>query len=246
MQRLIIVTGATGDLGKEYVKVYSKLSENKVYAISRRKEDFPIEGVIYLNCDLENKDITLNEINKISLEHTTEIVFIHPVGKFKFEENGDLINSIDQEIFKSNLDSFHNVLNPLLLLRKDKNILIKLIAFGSLSDSFNVPWWISYSKSKLALRADMKSISFSKKNICSLFLNLSSVKTFNEHKTRPFAETSFWLSVDEIVKRSLSIIDSLKEKYTEINLYNNSPEYYEGYYKDFNFLKEKWLKEMKG
>lgn len=251
MQKVIIISGATGDLGKAYVKHYSKEKDCLVYAISRREEKNPLKNVNYLLCDLEKSKDTEQEVKKISLDGVLEVVLIHPVGRFKFEKNGvpevkSIEHDIDDEVLKSNLDSFHNIVLPLLNLRKDKNILIKLVCFGSLSDVYNVPWWKSYSKSKLILREDMRAVSTFEKNLQALFLNLSSVKTFNEHKTRPFADTSFWLSPEEIVERSVPLISSLKENYTEVDLYNHSPEYHEGYYKDFKKLKEKWLKEMNG
>jgi len=38
MQKLIIISGATGDLGKAYVKHYSKEKNCLVYALSRKEE----------------------------------------------------------------------------------------------------------------------------------------------------------------------------------------------------------------
>ncbi len=184
MQKVIIVSGATVDLRKAYVKHYSKEKDCLVNAISRREEENPLKNVDYLLCDLEKSKDTEQEIKKISLDGVLEVVLIHPVGRFKFEKNGvpevkSLEHDIDDEVLKSNLDSFHNIVLPLLNLRKDKNILIKLACFGSLNDAYNVPWWNFYSKSKLILREDMRGVSTFEKNIQALFLNLSSVNTFN-------------------------------------------------------------------
>jgi short-subunit dehydrogenase len=53
MQKLIIVSGATGDLGKAYVKHYSKEKNCLVCALSRREEKNPLKEVNYFLCDLE-------------------------------------------------------------------------------------------------------------------------------------------------------------------------------------------------
>lgn len=250
--KLVIVSGATGDLGRAYLDYYSIQNGTISYGLARRDEKNPVSGVTYLSSNLENAAATKERIDKISLEGVIEVLLIHPVGKFKFEENRALErdqnkDGIDDEVYTSNVDTFHNLVRPLIEQREKYGVVpLKLVAFGSLSDQYNVPWWGSYSKSKLILRQDMRELSRIEPNVESLFVNLSSVETSNEQKTRPYADTHYWLKPEEIVTRSAPIIQNMQHPYQEIDIFNASPHYSQSYYRDFDRLREKWLREMKG
>lgn len=250
--KLVLVSGATGDLGRAYLDHFKKESNMRCYGISRRIEAHPLKNVNYLLSDLENSETTRKQINLIEYEKINSIILIHPVGRFKFEENGlpefdKNSDSIDDEVYSSNIDTFHNIVRP-LIENRDKYGLkpLTLVAFGSLSDSYNVPWWGSYSKSKLILRNDMKELSRLEKKLNSIFINLSSVKTTNEFKTRPYADPKYWVNPKEIVDRTHKLITEMNKNYVELDIFNDCPEYYEGYYKNYTNLKQKWQKEMQG
>lgn len=249
-KNLIIVSGATGDLGKAYLNYYKNQLNSRCYGISRRKEYVPLENVDYLISDLENEQTTKNQVDFIDFRDVSKITYIHPVGRFKFEETGypeiDSDNdTIDDEVYRSNINTFHNVVKP-LISKRNQNCPLTLVSFGSISDFYNVPWWGSYSKSKLILRKDMRELSKLENQVNSIFINLSSVKTSNEFKTRPYADTKYWISPKDIVSKTRDIIENPMQKYLELDVYNESPEYHEGYYKNHNALKTKWKKEMFG
>lgn len=249
-RRLVVVTGATGDLGRSYLEHYSKVTNTLCVGLIRRRESNPIPNVTSLLTDLQDKSLTEERIKSVHLDGLESIIFIHPVGKFKFEERGvpevdSLRIGIDNEVLAHNLDTFHNVVRPLLEQRERYgNIPLTLVAFGSLSDPYNVPWWDSYSKSKLVLRKDMRELAGKSLLTKSVFINLSSVRTANEKKTRPFADQTYWISTSEVVKRSVGLIDNPNNPYTELDVFEPSPDYREGYYKDYDALKDKWLHEM--
>ncbi len=75
--------------------------------------------------------------------------------------------------------------------------------------------------------------------------NLSSVKTANESKTRPSADTRYWISPKEVVDKSIPIIETMQYPYQEVDIFNLSPDYHTSYYKEHDLLREKWLREMK-
>src|SRR3989344_8117742 len=156
-RRLVIVSGATGDLGKAYLQYYSQKPDFVCYGLSRKEEKNPVTGVRYLTSDLEDSVVTKGQIQKVSLENIVDILVIHPVGKFKFEAQGtpeidEKKDGIDDKVLQSNVDTFHNIVRPLLQQREEYGVKpLTLVAFGSLSDQYSVPWWGSYSKSKLIL-----------------------------------------------------------------------------------------------
>ena len=250
-QKLVIVSGSTGDLGKAYLNYYSKRKDTVCYGLTRRDEETPVDGVTYLRSNLEDAMATREQVRQISLDGVIEVLLVHPVGKFKFESDGtseidENKDGIDDEVYKSNVDTFHNIVGPLIGQREVYgSVLLKLIAFGSLSDQYNVPWWGSYSKSKLILRQDMRELSRIEPNIKSLFVNLSSVKTANENRTRPSADTRYWINPEEVVNKSISLIENMQYSYQEIDIFNPSPDYHTRYYQEHDQLREKWLREMK-
>ena len=249
---LVIVSGSTGDLGRAYLNYYSKQKDTVCYGLTRRDEERPLSGVTYLESDLEDSVTAREQIGRISLEGVVEILLIHPVGKFKFESDGTSEidankDGIDDEVYTSNIDTFHNIVRPLIEQRGQYGIIpLKLVAFGSLSDQYSVPWWGSYSKSKLILRRDMRELSRTEPNVKSLFVNLSSVETSNEQKTRPYADFRYWIKPEEVVDKSISMIETMRHPYQEIDVFNPSPDYTQSYYRNFDRLREKWLSEMKG
>lgn len=250
--KLAIIAGATGDLGRAYLEHYALLPDVKTYGLLRRDELDPVENVTYLKVDLENSQLVSENINTISFDDISEIVFIHPVGMFKFEDAGkpeiDLNDdSIDDEVYNSNIETFHNVVRPILEKRSEfGSIPFTAVAFGSLSDKYLVPWWGSYSKSKLLLRKHMADLACIESNIYSVFVNLSSVKTSNEFKTRPYANSTYWISPEKIVEETIAGIHARKYPYSEINSYIPSPDYHLRYYKEHDTLKQKWKREMLG
>ncbi len=250
-KHLVIVSGSTGDLGRAYLEYYSKQSDTVCYGLTRREEKHPVSGVTYLSSNLEDAVATKEQIQKISLDGTTDVLLIHPVGKFKFEANGipeidKEQDGIDDEVYRSNVDTFHHVVRPLLEQRKKHNFIpLTLVAFGSLSDPYTVPWWGSYTRSKLILREEMRTISRIEPRIKSLFVNLSSVKTKNEQKTRPSADIRYWLSPEQIVTRTIPLLETCPLPYQEADLFNPFPDYHISYYTEYDKLREKWIREMK-
>lgn len=250
-KQVVIVSGSTGDLGRGYLNYYSQQDGTVCYGLTRRDETNPVSGVTYLRSDLEDAMATREQIQKVSLGEVVKVLLIHPVGKFKFEANGlpevdKIEDGIDDEVLTSNVDTFHNIVNPLIEQRGKYGIIpVKLVAFGSLSDSYSVPWWGSYSKSKLILRQEMRELSRMELQVKSLFVNLSSVKTSNESKTRPSADTRYWLRPEEVVGKSVCLIENMQHPYQEIDLFNPSPDYHESYYRDHDKLRKKWILEMK-
>lgn len=248
-KRLVLVSGASGDLGMAYLSHYARQPDTMCYGVARKEVSNPVQGVQYLKADLLDRDSTRKAIEGISLEDVVKVCLIHPVGRFKYEPEGmpeidNTHNGIDDEVQASNVDTFHNIVRPLLKLRGEKQIPLKLVAFGSLSDSYQVPMWGSYSKSKLILRKDMRELARSVPDVKSLFVNLSSVDTENENKTRPFADKTYWIRPNEIATKTVSAIDNGNYPYVEIDAFTPSPKYYERYYRDFDVLRAKWEREM--
>jgi hypothetical protein len=91
-----------------------------------------------------------------------EINLIHSIGIDKFEPDGkphidEDRDGIDDEIYATNVTTFMNVTEPLIEIASQEEIKLALYAIGSISDTFNVPYWQSFTKAKDLVRNYMKS-----------------------------------------------------------------------------------------
>ncbi len=237
-KQLVVVSGVTGSLGEAYVEHYRKAS--RVVGISRNQLERPYTDVQYLQANLLDETESRRGISELQLENITDLLLIHPVGRFKFEEN---FTEVDPNIYASNVKTLANLVDPLLELQNKPNI--TLVAFGSISDKYDVPFWRSYSESKNILRRYIHKLTDKENNVRGVFINLSSVKTRNESKLRPFADTGYWLTPEEIVQRSVPELSST-EKWKEIDIFNLSPDYSPTIYTDHSKVLERWTREMYG
>jgi len=240
MKKLIIVSGANGSLGEEYLKNFSNKSKFFSVGLSRRKPKKTIKNVEYFFSDLLDLKKLEKEIKQINFEQASEIIFIHPVGEFKFEDNSG--KQLDKQVYDSNVLTFINVANILLkYLEKDKKLIF--CCFGSVSDKFDVPYWKSYTQSKKELKKIVKKLSQSK-NIRGVFVNVSTIFTGNENKLRPFADKTYWLKPRKIVEESIKEIIFGKSGFIEIDVFEPDPDFKNDYYLDHGSIYKKWKKEM--
>lgn len=225
---LVIITGSNGKLGKAYFEKF----ENKGYSmltIGRTgNPDFKV--------DLLNKKRVLEKLQKYDFSIYKKVIFIHPVGKFKFEKEDGVL---DIELFKSNVETFTCIFDYLLNL----DVEIVVVCFGSISDKYNVPFWRSYTYAKNFLRKLLKYNKYH--NVKSLFVNVSTVDTGNENKLRPHGKKKYWLSVGEVVEETFTKITKISEKFEEVDVFKYNPEFDPSYYSNKNAILQKWKDEMK-
>ncbi len=240
-KKLVIIPGITGRMGQEYFLKFKKSKEYEVVGLSTKKSR---EKYIY-SCNLENKKDIGFFLKKVRLENYKEIIVIHCVGKFKFEGEKSLKelrskNYLDKEIYNSNFITFKNLAEGLLKIKKE-NQKVVFCAFGSISDRYTIPWWISYSKSKNILRKYMRDIVGG--NIRCVFVNVSSTEKEEE---RPFADKTFWLSCKEVVEKSFTSIINRKLIFQEIDIIKINPNYSKTYYTNYKKIKKIWMHDLYG
>ncbi|MBS3061012.1 MAG: SDR family oxidoreductase [Candidatus Diapherotrites archaeon] len=247
MVRMVIVTGANGALGKAYVDFFEAQPATVCVGISRKAAQTKNPNTTYLQADLSDPRQVEQEMRKLPLSDVHEIVLVHAVGKFKLDPRKE--KEFDREVWESNVDTFRNVSRALLfrVRQQSKRPLVTLCAFGSVSDKYNIFAWRSYTAAKNYLRALMQKLSRLEKNtkIRGVFVNVSTVKTQNEEKLRPFADQRFWLSPEEIVKRSAETIQN-PASWTELDVIKPRPGFDERYYRDPSRVARKWADERAG
>lgn len=250
MKKLVIVSGASGALGQAYLDYFDTAEDTQCVAIARRA--VPERGVgSSLVLDLLDASTVRSAVEAMNLEGVSNILYIHPVGKFKFEESGfpeaDADgDGIDDEVYASNIDTFQNVVGPLLerLQKEQRPIPLTLCAFGSISDKYAIKYWQSYSRAKNILREKMRALAENAEmKIKSVFIRVSTADTQKERELRPFAETRYWLGTKEIVESSVSSLGD-GTGWTELALFKPMPDFKEEYYRSLPAVREKWSREM--
>ncbi len=255
--KLAIVTGANGSLGKAYVERFSGLDDYKCVIVSRSKTESKQKNVVYLEgTDLLDADKVKSEIDKkVPLAGCREILFVHPVGKFKFErwqrpENDHDKDGIDDEVYASNITTFTNIEEPLIKFASQEGNVRDLLVcgFGSVSDRYKVPFWQSYSKSKDILRQHISTLTRQSGNtlkIRGVFINVSSVNTKNENELRPNADKTNWLESEEIVDDSFDILTTKQRiRNLEMDVFKCIPGFNPDIYYSPQNVWERWIHEM--
>lgn len=254
---LAIVTGSRGVVGREYLNILSSRPNTTCLAISRSKIENLAPKITQVNLDLVDKAAVEKAFIDVSLSTVEEIIFIHSVGKFKFEPAGlpeiDLDqDGIDDEVYQTNIETFLNILNSLLpKIEKERSLgrelNLALCGLGSISDKYQVAYWSSYTKTKNQLRSIIYNLIQEKPDyIRGLFINVSTVDTENENELRPNADKTYWLKGLEIAQASLPfIIEQKNGSWKQVDIFKESPFFQDGYYENLEEVRIRWAEQMK-
>lgn len=249
MGRLCVVTGANGALGRAYLGGLRESGEECI-GVSRSTVVQPVPGVRYIEgVDLLSPLDTECMVQTLgSLER--DIALVHPVGKFTFEYNSLASASgekIDSEVYRSNVETFQNIAEPLLrrTAASRTEMQITLCGFGSVSDTYDVPYWYSYSAAKNALRTYIRGkIAEHGSAVRGLFVNVSTVDTGNENLLRPYADKRYWLQPLEVVRASLAALLGHEEGWREISVICQKPDVDPTTHYHPDVVLERWKREM--
>lgn len=228
---LVVIPGIKGRMGTEYAKAF-RAKGYIVVGISSK----PSKNKNIFTCDLLNQTSLPPElISTTRSRNISEIILVHCIGKFLFEDEPGEINL---EIYNSNVTTFKNICKQ-LFENCNPNCRFTLVAFGSISDRFMVPWWRSYSYSKICLRKYMLSLVSAR--VRGVFINVSSTEKDEE---RPFADKTFWLKCSEVVKRSLPSILNKELNFQEIDIIKINPNYKPDYFRNYKKIKQVWEHDL--
>ena len=181
---LIIIAGVTGEIGIDFANYYSK--EYRVIGISRTGMQKDYDNFEMLNMDLLNPEDVVEKLDTIDFDGVCNVTVLHSIGVDKFENTNypkiEPINTIDEDVYNSNVNTFKNLVRPLIEkieeLREDGNrIKLKLSMIASIADKHDVLMLTSFSESKNIVRSYMRNISNNFSWVSAFVINVSSTVT---------------------------------------------------------------------
>jgi len=250
-EKTFVIAGISGDIGIEFARRCEHLG--KLYGISRKQdrlEDLTYEhvcGDLLIPSDVQELFKYITPLG--------DLTYIHLPGKFQFQdENHSIIDSnddgIDDDTFATNVETFRNV-KPYLsaYLERNTDARLKIIAFGSTSDLYDIAYWHSYTHSKNELRKEFRSMYGEPKTygrVSSLFINVSTTDGRRLAGERPYISKQFVLKPTEILDQAFPHIISTRPEYLEISILKPNPDFSSEDYLDEKEIRERWYRDMYG
>lgn len=250
-EKTFIIAGINGEIGTEFAKRFQGLG--KIYGISRKIDH--VEGINYdhVKCDLLKKDNVQNMFDSIDL--SGELTYVHLPGKFYFQDENHPIkdrvgDGIDDEIFSTNVKTFRTVMPYLIdYLIKNPKSKLKLVAIGSTSDLYDIPYWHSFTHSKNELRKDFRSVYGTPEvfgRVSTLMINVSTVDGKQLNGERPYIKKQFLLTPKDILDNSLEYVLDNRSHSLEVSVLHPNPEFNRKDFLDNHAIKQRWYKDMYG
>lgn len=253
-KQLVIIAGVAGEIGTEFAK---KLVENNIetLGIIRNKSVSEIDSPLFktVACHLDNPEHVEQVFGQIDLSVFDRVVYLHTIGVDKFDPRGyphiKTMKTIDEDIYNTNVNTFKYLLKFLgteirNIRNSGKNIELKTAIIAGVSDKYT-PFVIEgFCEAKFILREYLRLYMERFPSWFSgLSINITSTITKAALAVRPYADTEFWLTPQEVVEKSLNDLISNNQGYQEIDVIKFSPEYQDDYYENNEKLYTKWSKE---
>lgn len=229
--KIIIVSGGTGNLGKAVVDVLSEQPGYKIYLPVRNLEKFNkmydnsseenaqwrLRKIYGFQCDLNNNDEIKNFVESVAkLENNKIDILINLAGGIHPPKD---ISEIDEKFFMDNfklnfLSAFN--LSEYSIKYMKENSFGRIVFIGALAGLNMMPGRFVYSMSKASLISLMNSISLEMKeyNIkCNLILP-SMLDTKENRLWGGEDEAKNWVTPEEVAG---IIADIISDKYKSLN-----------------------------
>lgn len=250
---LVIVAGAAGEIGTEFIKKTLAEGHNSIGVIRNTPVNITSDHFEMIQCSLD-KDLDIKKkFENTDLSQYSNIIYLHTIGVDKFNPrnypNVVKMETIDPDVYDTNVNSFKYLLRYLAskiykLNQNGDTIRFKTVAIAGTSDKYT-PFVIEdFCEAKFIIRQYIQSYtSRFPEWFSGLSINVTSTITKSALAVRPFAKTDFWLTPKDVVDQSYGEFMNFKKGYKEIDLMKFSLNFVEGYYEDIDMLYTKWSAE---
>jgi nucleoside-diphosphate-sugar epimerase len=247
MNSQFIVAGASGDLGKEFIRQLTPLGE--IIGMSRKNNP---QAQAYTHISADFNDQKSIELAFEKIPKANNVYYFHLIGAFRFEDEAHPITDInndglDDMVYESNLKTFQNVIPSLKKQLKNNPIQkLTIIGIGSASDIYEIPFWQSFTKAKNQLRAEFRKLYGEIENygrIKTCIINVSTVTGTQLASERPYLRLDYCLSPKEVVTSALPYILDEKGGSIEVTIIKPNPDFNNEFLVLEN-IKKRWYQDM--
>jgi len=159
MSRVIVITGAGGGLGKEFVRQYIE-REFFVIGVDLNTDclaEFNRDNFVAINCDLTNKKHLTNLISDIVNKYGTPYMWINNAGIVNIASFFDETEKKYEQVMKINVDVPVRIMKKIIPIM-ERNGGGKIINVSSVAGLVSAPILSSYCASKFALVGITESV----------------------------------------------------------------------------------------
>lgn len=255
VKNLIIIAGASGDIGKAFIK---KLTPHfPIIGISRNsKSGLNHKNLAWFHIDLSRPEEVEKAVSELNLTKYSKVILIHAIGQDKFENvhypRIEPLATIDPVVYDSTVNTYKYLANALIQrIRNDRKngwkARLVLSTIAGVADKYGMIFLTSFVESKNIVRMYMRNATEQFDWISALVINITSTATKAALLVRPYANinSKTWLTPEEVVDRSVPLLLRKKKGYAEIDIIKSDPDFND-YYKNNHRMYIKWASEVWG
>ncbi|MBP6925868.1 MAG: hypothetical protein KBC22_02340 [Candidatus Pacebacteria bacterium] len=245
---LFIIAGASGEIGDIFIQ--NLIKKYHVIGISRTTLPKTIHANLsWAHLDLTNPIEVQDFIDRSSFASYERVVFLHSIGVDKFENQNypetEVHQTIDPVVYHSNVNTYKYIAAGLVEKIKSEresgsNTHLTLSMIGSVADKYGLIFLTSFTESKHIVRSYIQSAVRCYPWISGLVINITSTITASALKVRPHSDTTYWLTPEEVSKKSIKALATEQYGYKEIDIIKHNPDFEEDYYHDNEKIYKRW------
>ena len=244
-KKLVIVTGSSRGIGKAFLDHYTKEDNTVCYGLSRSNSKN------YHPTNLFDSNQAYDFVKQLDMKDIGSVFYMHSIGIDKFEPDGkphiDVDgDGIDDEIYQTNVAAYLNLAEPLIDKICKEKLPVQIVNIGSISDTFNVSYWQSFTKAKNIVRNFGKSINT--ENIQDIMLNVSStLDEYGDMFGRINADVTYWQTTDELLDKAVPYLKAIAEintPHSEASFFKYNPNFTKDYFTNLPKLYKTWQRDM--
>lgn len=244
---LAIVTGASWELGHAYMD-YFFTKGCRVVGVSNKPPSRPVKGrkTKYFVMDLLNLNATARMVESLSLSSYEKIIWVHAVGKFKFEPKGlpeidHDQDGIDDEVFHGSYGTFQSLYETMSTHLPSRIHSFTFGLLGSVSTDYSPFHYSSYTKTmeQLSAYAQIELARDARRVTNGVYIKISSLKVNNP--SREFDKKSqYLLEPAEVVARSAPYLEHPTSPWRELRILKPDPDFDISWYTNPSRVEERW------
>ena len=227
MKKNVLITGASGNLGKAAVEKFIAAGFNVIATASPRGLGYQIPGLSVYEADLTDEHSVEQAITKIISEHHTIDVAILTVGAFALGSIETTDGAAIQKMMSLNFNTAYftsrAVFKQMLVQQMGRIIFIGARPALVASEGKNTMAY-ALSKSLIFKLAELLNAEAGKKDVVSAVIVPGVIDTPENRKSNPTANYSDWVTPEAIVESMLFLVSPNANALREpvLKLYSNS------------------------